>query len=114
MTDINYELMQLALQNGVGQEAIMPAALGQLLRPAGYSPEPLDHLLSWHLLTLLKAIGAIITSPATAEKVRFGVEFVFCAEIFWEPLLQAILWPSNNIESNKIPLAFYFALSSQG
>lgn len=77
VTDINYELMQLAVQNGVGQEAIMPDALGLLLRPAGYSPEPLDHLLSWHLLTLLKAIGAITTSPATAEKVPFGVKLGF-------------------------------------
>lgn len=100
VTDINYELLQLFVQNGVGQVEMMPAALGQLLRPAGYSPEPLDHLLSWHLLTLLKAIGAIITSPATAEKVH-----TCCASAFaWTVNLMgrgSLALPAGNPKASK-------------
>ena len=75
VTDINYELLQLFVQYGVGREQMGPPALGLLLRPAGHSPEPLEHLLSWHLLTLLVAVGVLTTtSPAAAAKVRHGLD----------------------------------------
>ena len=69
-TDINFELLQLYARQRLGQAQLSPEALAQLLRPAGYSPEPLDHMLAWCLLTALTADGAVESNPAAAGTVR--------------------------------------------
>jgi len=55
--DIQLALLSLASRRW----ALAPGELGALLRPAGYSPNPLDAGLAWHLLSAAAAVEALPT-----------------------------------------------------
>jgi nuclear pore complex protein Nup98-Nup96 len=61
--DVAFELLSLFVARGAGEEAgggrrEAGRLLRRVLRPAGVTPDPLDYSFSWHLLGVLRAVGA--------------------------------------------------------
>ena len=67
--DVNFELLLLYVRVKQGQRCSREQ-LGRMLRGGCYSPEPLDQLLAWLLLTVLAAAHVIQMPPDAADLVR--------------------------------------------
>ncbi|KAL4426686.1 hypothetical protein ABPG77_004742 [Micractinium sp. CCAP 211/92] len=79
--DVAFELLRLHAvasdpETAGGSPAALAPLLARLLRPAGFTPDPLDCAFCWHLLSLLTAVGALPEAaaelpPAAATRMSF-------------------------------------------
>ena len=67
--DIGWRLIQLSAEadsSAAGDD--WEQILTQLMRPAAYTPQPLDCLLSWQMLQVLQAIGVLRSAYQPSPK----------------------------------------------
>ncbi|KAK9829955.1 hypothetical protein WJX72_008858 [[Myrmecia] bisecta] len=75
--DINYHLLQLFTRDLDPRDG---QALAQLLRPAAYTPDPLDYGLGWQVLGVLQAIHQL-SLPAQAPVQVYMLHTSFIAQL---------------------------------
>ncbi|KAL4425557.1 hypothetical protein ABPG75_009573 [Micractinium tetrahymenae] len=79
--DVAFELLRLHAvasdpEAAGGSPSALAPLLARLLRPAGFTPDPLDCAFCWHLLSVLSATGALPEAaaelpPAAATRMSF-------------------------------------------
>lgn len=85
LTDVNFELLRLfcVLAEDTGRDPALvgDAVLPRLLRPSGSSPDPLDYSLSWHMLCVLRSLGAVAGSQPEADAAAATAQMGFIAQL---------------------------------